>query len=165
MCRMAAKHADGLLYNGSHPKDLAWAREQVDDGLADRPDHRGDFDLIAYSAVSVAEDPEAAREAARPAVAYIAASAAPPVLDRHGVDPATAEAIGDDISAGEFSAAFDAVTDGMIDAFCIAGTPADVRERAQALSEYADGLVVVSPLGPDLEEAVDLAADAVGDVF
>ncbi|WP_430503604.1 5,10-methylenetetrahydromethanopterin reductase [Haloparvum sp. PAK95] len=165
MCRMAAKHADGLLYNGSHPKDLAWARDQVDDGLADRPDHRGDFDLIAYSAVSIAEEPEAAREAARPAVAYITASAAPPVLARHGVDRATAEAIGDDISAGEFSAAFDAVTDEMIDAFCIAGTPADVRERAEALAEYADGLVVVSPLGPDLEQAVDLAADAVGDVF
>ena len=165
MCRMAAKHADGLLYNGSHPKDLAWAREQVDEGLADRPDHRGDFDLVAYAAVSIAEDATAAREAARPAVAYITASAAPPVLDRHGVDPATAEAIGDDISAGEFSAAFDAVTDAMIDAFCIAGTPADVRERAEALAEYADGLVVVSPLGPDLEAAVDLAADAVGDVF
>ncbi|MGZ0746884.1 5,10-methylenetetrahydromethanopterin reductase [Haloparvum sp. AD34] len=165
MCRMAAKHADGLLYNGSHPKDLAWARDQVDDGLADRPDHRGDFDLVAYSAVSIAEDPEAAREAARPAVAYITASAAPPVLARHGVDRATAEAIGDDISAGEFSAAFDAVTDEMIDAFCIAGTPADVRERAEDLAEYADGLVVVSPLGPDLEQAVDLAADAVGDVF
>jgi len=72
MCRMAAKHADGLLFNGSHPKDLAWAREQADDGLADRPDHRGDFDLIAYAAVSVAEDEAAAREAARPPVAFIA---------------------------------------------------------------------------------------------
>ncbi|MFC6755108.1 5,10-methylenetetrahydromethanopterin reductase, partial [Halorubrum tibetense] len=60
MCRMAAKHADGLLYNGSHPKDLAWARDQVDDGLGDRPEHRGEFDLIAYAAVSVAEDGEAA---------------------------------------------------------------------------------------------------------
>lgn len=165
MCRMAAKHADALLYNGSHSKDLQWARDQVDDGLDDRPDHRGDFDLIAYAAVSIAPDGEAAREAARPAVAYITASAAPPVLDRHGIDPATATAIGENISAGEFSTAFDAVTGKMIDAFCIAGTPDAVRERAEALSEYADGLVVVSPLGPNLERAVDLAADAIGDVF
>jgi len=109
MCRMAAKHADGLLFNGSHPKDLAWAREQADDGLADRPDHRGDFDLIAYAAVSVAEDEAAAREAARPPVAFIR-GAAPPVLKRHGIDPAAASEVGDRVSAGEFSAAFERVT-------------------------------------------------------
>jgi len=123
MCRMAAKHADGLLFNGSHPKDLAWAREQADDGLADRPDHRGDFDLIAYAAVSVAEDEAAAREAARPPVAFIAGGAAPPVLKRHGIDPAAASEVGDRVSAGEFSAAFERVTPEMIDAFCMAGTP------------------------------------------
>ncbi|WP_049982981.1 5,10-methylenetetrahydromethanopterin reductase [Halorubrum sp. BV1] len=165
MCRMAAKHADGLLYNGSHPADLAWARDQVDDGLADRPDHRGEFDLIAYASVSVAEEEAAAREAARPPVAFIAGGAAPPVLDRHGIDPDAAAAIGEHVSAGEFSAAFERVTPAMIDAFCLAGTPETVRERAESLAEHADGLVVGSPLGPDLEAAVDLAAEAVDGAF
>jgi len=100
MCRMAAKHADGLLFNGSHESDLAWAREQADKGEADRPDHRGDFDLAAYASVSVADDREAAREAARPPVAFIAAGAAPPVLDRHDIDGETADGIGTKISAG-----------------------------------------------------------------
>ncbi|WP_058366277.1 5,10-methylenetetrahydromethanopterin reductase [Haloparvum sedimenti] len=165
MCKMAAKHADGLLFNGAHPKDLRWAREQVEDGLADRPGHRGAFDLVAYAAVSVAEDGAAAREAARPPVAFIAAGAAPPVLDRHGIDRETAGEIGDRISAGEFSAAFEAVTPAMVDAFCLAGTPDEVRERGEKLAEYADGIVVGAPLGPDLEAGVDLAADALGDVF
>ncbi|GAB3413297.1 5,10-methylenetetrahydromethanopterin reductase [Haloparvum alkalitolerans] len=165
MCKMAAKHADGLLFNGAHPADLEWAREQVADGLADRPDHRGAFDLVAYAAVSVAEDGDAAREAARPPVAFIAAGAAPPVLDRHGVDRETASAIGDRISAGEFSAAFETVTPAMVDAFCLAGTPAEVRERGEQLAEHADGIVVGAPLGPDLETGVDLAAEALGDVF
>lgn len=169
MCRMAAKHADGLLFNGSHPADLGWARERVGEGLAERPESRGDFRLLAYASVSIAEDADAAREAARPAVAFIAAGAAPPVLDRHGIDAETAEAIGERISAGEFSAAFEAVTSAMIDAFCIAGTPTDVAERAQAILEHADGIVVGAPLGPDLEDAVDLAAaalrDAVDDPF
>ncbi|MUW15204.1 5,10-methylenetetrahydromethanopterin reductase [Halorubrum sp. CBA1125] len=165
MCRMAAKHADGLLFNGSHPADLAWAREQVDDGLADRPGSRGEFDLIAYAAVSIAEDEAAAREAARPPVAFIAGGAARPVLDRHGIDPEAASAIGDRVSAGEFSAAFERVTPTMIDAFCMAGSPETVRERAAAVAEHADGLVVGSPLGPDLEAAVDLTADAVADRF
>jgi 5,10-methylenetetrahydromethanopterin reductase len=165
MCRMAAKHADGLLYNGSHPKDLAWARDQVDNGLADRPDHRGDFDLVAYAAVSIDEDADAAREAARPPVAFITAGAAPPVLKRHGIDPDTASAIGERVSAGEFGAAFELVTPEMIDAFCMAGSPETARERAAAVAEHADGLVVGSPIGPDLEGGVDLAAEAVDGLF
>ncbi|MFA9516475.1 5,10-methylenetetrahydromethanopterin reductase [Halopenitus sp. H-Gu1] len=164
MCRMAAKHADGLLFNGSHPADLRWARERVAEGLAERSDSRGRFRLLAYASISIAEDAAAARAAARPAVAFITAGAAPPVLDRHGIDAGTANAIGGHISAGEFSTAFDAVTPAMIDAFCIAGTPADVTERAEAILEYADGIVVGSPLGPDLEAAVDLAAEAIRDV-
>ncbi|MFC7202745.1 5,10-methylenetetrahydromethanopterin reductase [Haloferax namakaokahaiae] len=160
MCRMAGKHADGLLFNGSHPDDLAWAREQVDIGREDRPDSRGEFTLAAYASVSISEDADAAREAARPPVAFITAGAAPPVLDRHGIDSERAAEIGDCISAGEFSEAFGLVTPAMIDAFSMAGTPEEVTERMAAVLEHADGLVVGSPLGPDVEEAITLAARA-----
>ncbi|MFC7130888.1 5,10-methylenetetrahydromethanopterin reductase [Haloferax chudinovii] len=160
MCRMAGKHADGLLFNGSHPDDLAWAREQVDIGVADRPDSRGEFALAAYASVSVSEDAAAAREAARPPVAFIAAGAAPPVLDRHGIDADRASDIGEKISAGAFSEAFGLVTPAMIDAFSMAGTPDDVADRMAAVLEHADGVVVGSPVGPDLEEAITLAAAA-----
>ncbi|ELZ75083.1 MULTISPECIES: 5,10-methylenetetrahydromethanopterin reductase [Haloferax] len=160
MCRMAGKHADGLLFNGSHPDDLAWAREQVDIGVEDRPDSRGEFTLAAYASVSVSEDADAAREAARPPVAFIAAGAAPPVLDRHGIDADLAGDIGEKISAGDFSEAFDLVTPKMIDAFSMAGTPDDVADRMDAVLEHADGVVVGSPVGPDLEEAITLAAAA-----
>jgi len=160
MCRMAAKHADGLLFNGSHEADLAWAREQAEQGLADRPDSRGAFDLAAYASVSVDEDPEAAREAARPPVAFITAGAAPPVLARHDIDRETASEIGDHISAGEFSEAFELVTPEMIEAFCIAGDVEAVSDRMAALGDHADSIVVGSPLGPDLESAIDLAAAA-----
>ncbi len=160
MCRMAAKHADGLLFNGSHAADLAWAREQVEKGKADRPDERGGFDLAAYASVSVAEDRAAAREAARPPVAFITGGAAPPVLDRHDLDHETADEIGDRISAGEFSAAFELVTPAMIDAFCMTGTVDDVAEQMAAVTDHADSIVVGSPLGPDLDAAVELAAEA-----
>ncbi|ELZ89203.1 5,10-methylenetetrahydromethanopterin reductase [Haloferax sulfurifontis] len=160
MCRMAGKHADGLLFNGSHPDDLAWAREQVDIGVEDRPDSRGEFTLAAYASVSVSEDADAAREAARPPVAFITAGAAPPVLDRHGIDADRASDIGEKISAGAFSEAFGLVTPAMIDAFSMAGTPDDVADRMDAVLEHADGVVVGSPVGPDLEEAITLAAAA-----
>jgi 5,10-methylenetetrahydromethanopterin reductase len=160
MCRMAGKHADGLLYNGSHPDDLAWARDRVAEGVEDRPDERGDVDLAAYASVSVADDAEAAREAARPPVAFIAAGAAPPVLDRHGIDADRASEIGEQISAGAFSDAFELVTPAMVDAFSMAGTPETVADRMAAVLAHADSIVVGSPLGPDLDAAIDLAAAA-----
>jgi 5,10-methylenetetrahydromethanopterin reductase len=160
MIRMSAKHADGILLNGSHPKDMAWAADQVEAGLSERPEGRGEFDFAAYASVSVAADREAAREAARPPVAFIAAGAAPPVLDRHEIDGERAGAIGEHISAGEFEAAFDRVSEKMIDAFCIAGTPETVEKRIDAVMEHADSFVAGSPLGPDLDEAVRLAGSA-----
>jgi len=160
MCRMAAKHAEGLLFNGSHPRDIAWAADRVAEGLDQRPDHRGAFDFLAYASVSVAAEREAARDAARPPVAFIAAGAPEPVLNRHDIDAARAEAVGEKISEGDFSGAFEAVTPGMIDAFAAAGTVDEVADRLAGVLEHADGVVCGSPLGPDPDTAIELASEA-----
>ncbi len=159
MTRMAAKYADGVLYNGSHPRDLAWASDRVTEGLAERPDHRGDFEFLAYASVSIATDADAAREAARPPVAFITGSAPDAVLDRHGIDHDRAGEVGDAVSAGEFERAFGLVTDRMLSAFAIAGTPETVQERFETLLTEVDGIVVGSPLGPDLEAAIRLSGE------
>ena len=161
MTRMAAKYADGVLYNGSHPRDIEWAAERVSEGLDARPDHRGGFDFAAYASVSVADNADDAREAARPPVAFIAGSAPPPVIERHDLDHDTASDIGDAIAAGAFNEAFGLVTPAMIDAFCIAGEPDTVESRLEAVMETADSVVIGSPLGPELERAIDLAGGAV----
>jgi 5,10-methylenetetrahydromethanopterin reductase len=160
MTRMAAKYADGVLFNGSHPRDIEWAAERVSEGRQERseetaPDPEA-FDFAAYASVSVAADGDEARKAARPPVAFIAAGAPPPVLARHGIDENTASEIQRAISAGEFSTAFATVTERMLDAFCVAGTPAQVTERLNELGETADSVVVGSPIGPDIEEALTL---------
>jgi len=160
MLRMSAKHADGVLVNASHPDDFAWASERIAEGLEERPDDRGEFDVAAYASVSVAEDADAAREIARQPVAFIAAGAAPPVLDRHGLDADAAETIGAAIERGDFGTAFEAVTPAMIDALAVAGTPEDVAERIEAILAYADSFVAGTPLGPDLDEAITLVAAA-----
>ncbi|MEF8785270.1 MAG: 5,10-methylenetetrahydromethanopterin reductase [Haloarculaceae archaeon] len=161
MTRMAAKYADGVLFNGSHPRDIEWASDRVEEGLDARPDERGEFDFAAYASVSIAEDAADAREAARPPVAFIAGSAPPPVLDRHDLDRELAGEIGEAVAAGEFREAFGLVTPAMIDAFCIAGTPETVESRVEAVMAEADSIVVGSPLGPDLATAIDLAGGAV----
>jgi len=49
----------------------------------------------------------------------------------------------------------------MIDAFCIAGTTETVADRFAAALEHVDGIVVGSPLGPDLEDgSIDRASEA-----
>ncbi len=166
MLRMAGKYADGALVNGAHPRDLAWASERVAEGLDERPGDldavRGpdEFETVAFASVSVAEDREAAREAARRPVAFIAAGAAPPVLQRHDLDVERADEIGEAIAAGEFSRADDLVTPAMVDAFAVAGDVDDVAERVGALLEHADGVVAAAPLGPDVEAAIPLAGAA-----
>jgi len=160
MIRMSAKHADGVLYNGSHPRDFEWAAGQVEKGLEERPDERGEFDFGAYASVSVAESEADAREAARPPVAFIVGGAAPPVLERHGIDEERARAVGNAIEAGEFTEAFRQVTGEMIDAFSIAGTEQQVANRIETVMEYADSFVAGAPLGPDLEGAIRLAGAA-----
>ncbi len=156
MTRMAGKYADGVLFNGSHPRDIEWATDRVAEGVAERDSDRDDFDLAAYASVSVAADGESARDAARPPVAFITGGAPPPVLARHGIDADRASDIQQAISAGEFSTAFESVTDQMLDAFCVAGTPERVTERLNELREIADSVVVGSPIGPDVEEALAL---------
>jgi len=160
MLRMAGKHADGVLVNGAHPRDLAWASERVAEGLDARSPHHGSFETVAYASVSVAENPDAARAAARRPVAFIAAGAPPPVHQRHGLDPDRAERIGEAIGAGDFSRADDLVTDRMLDAFAVAGGVDDVAERVAELRQHVDGVVAAAPLGPDPERAVDLAGEA-----
>jgi len=161
MTRMAAKHADGVLYNGSHLRDFEWAAERVAEGRSERPAEFGESTFLAYASVSVAEDEAVARDAARIPVAFIAGGAPGPVLDRHDLDREAAAAVGEAVSAGEFREAGGMVTDEMLDAFCVAGTPATVADRLVDVLEYADGVVAAAPLGPDVEDAIELAADAV----
>jgi methylenetetrahydromethanopterin reductase (EC 1.5.99.11) len=161
MCRMAGKRADGLLFNGSHPADLRWAREQFDIGRQDRDPDAGDSRLHAYASVSIDGDADAARTAARPPVAFIAAGAAPPVLERHGIDGDVASEIHAALASGEHAAAFELVTPRMLDAFAIAGEPASVAARLEAVREHTDGVVLGAPLGPAPLTAIDLLAELV----
>lgn len=160
MTRMAAKHADGVFYNGAHPADLAWAAERVEEGLAERPTDRGEFTFLAYASASVAESAERARAVARRPVAFVTTSAPEAVLARHDIDAERAERVGERIAAGAFEEADDLVTPAMLEAFCVAGTPATVADRIDALRDHVDGVVFASPLGPDIEAGIGLLAEA-----
>ncbi|MFB6282611.1 MAG: 5,10-methylenetetrahydromethanopterin reductase [Halobacteria archaeon] len=154
MLRMASDHGDGVLINGSHPRDFEWSLEQMGDTEAE---------AVAYTSFSVDRDEEAAKRVAKQPVAFVASGSPPPVLERHGIDEELAAEIGENIEAGRFGEAFELVSDGMLEAFSIYGTPEDCREKVEELFDVGvDTVVVGSPLGPDPEESVKLAAEALG---
>jgi 5,10-methylenetetrahydromethanopterin reductase len=160
MLRMAGKHADGVLVNGTHPRDLSWAADRVAEGAAERPGDADAVQTLVFASVSVADDADRARTAARRPVAFIVAGAPEPVLDRHDLDHECASEVGAAIEAGEFGRADDLVTPAMLDAFAAAGDVDAVAARLSALLDHADGVVVAAPLGPDPERAIELAAAA-----
>ena len=155
MLRMAADHGDGILINASHPDDFVWSLEQIDEDETDA-------EIVAYTSFSVSEDREAAKKAARQPVAFVASASPPPVLERHGVDAELAAEIGEHVERGEFSTAFGKVSDAMLDAFSVYGTPEECAERVDALYETGvDTVVVGSPLGPEPEGAIRVASELV----
>jgi 5,10-methylenetetrahydromethanopterin reductase len=157
MLRMAGKHADGVLVNAAHPRDLSWAADRVAEGAAESGN---DPEAVAYASVSVADDDAAAREAARPPVAFIAAGAAGETLSRHDIAETDAAAVRDPLERGALDEAFAAVTPEMVDAFCIAGEPDTVERQLAAALDHVDGVVVGSPLGPDRARGITLAGAA-----
>lgn len=156
MLRMAGELADGVLVNASHPADARAAANSIATGRERRKDARGALNVAAFACVSVADSPSAAREAARPPVAFVAAGAPSTVLERHEINPADVSDIRDALEAGDHPDAYRAVTPAMLETFSVAGTVDEVTAGLRALTDHVDAIVAGSPLGPDRQRAIEL---------
>ncbi len=162
MLKMAAKNGDGVLINASHPKDFQFAVGQIEKGVKDSDKSMDDVDVAAYTSFSVAEDSDSAKEAATPPVAFIAAGVPDVVLDRHDIPAEDAQVIGEALNEGDFGKAFGSVTDEMIDAFALYGTPQECIEKIEELKDEGVTQVVAgSPIGPDKKEAMKIISEEI----
>lgn len=123
MLQMAGKRGDGILINASHPKDFDFAMEQIKKGVEISARNLDEIEVAAYTSFSVAEDTDAAMEAATQPVAFIVAGVSEVVLDRHGIPLEHAQKIGKALNKREFGKAFGSVTNEMVDAFALYGNP------------------------------------------
>jgi probable F420-dependent oxidoreductase len=140
MVEAAGAVADGLighpLFTPEYTRDVvrpALARGAERAGRAEPPP------IAGYVTCVVGEDGEAARRAARGVVAFNSTvKTYRPILSHHGFD-AEADRIREAWRAGDLGAMADAVSDEMLDAIAIAGTPADAlaqfRRRGEDLFE------------------------------
>ena len=133
---LAGTIGDGALINASNPKD---------------------FDVGAYTAMSIDMNEKKARNAAKIVAAFIAAGSPPALLQRHGLDLANVAKIKEALGRFDFKTVGGLVGDKEIDAFTIAGTPDVVKQKCEDLAKAGVTQIIFgSPLGPDMTNSIRL---------
>ena len=159
MLALAAEIGDGVLINASHPEDVARAMEFIKNGIIKAGKTKEDLTIATYTSLSVANKAEKAKKAAIPVVAYIVAGCPESILSKHGISMETATAIRHAIVQGRWKEAFSNITEEMIGAFSICGTPETVVEKISRLVRIGTTQIVVgSPIGPDIRKSINMIA-------
>ncbi len=162
MLALAGKIGDGVLINACHPKDVEYAVNCVKGGVSEVGKQFNELDVAAYTSFSVHEDLKKATKAAVPVVAFIVAGSPSQVLQRHEIDLKKTEEIREALKANDWGRAFGAVSEGMIEAFSVCGTPDMCMERInQLLKSGISQFVVGSPIGPKVKAAIKLISEKV----
>ena len=161
MLETAGEIADGVLINASNPKDYEAAMPMIKKGLAAAGGDKS-FDVGAYTATSIGPDSDAAKNAAKIVVAFIAAGSPPPVIERHGLPEGFNTQMGEFLAQGNFGGAIGAVTEEALDAFSVCGTPDEFIPKIEGLAEMGvTQYVAGSPVGKNVEESIKLLGDVI----
>ena len=161
MLETAGEIADGVLINASNPKDYEAAMPMIKKGLAAAGGDKA-FDVGAYTATSIGPDSDAAKNAAKIVVAFIAAGSPPPVIERHGLPEGFNEQMGAFLAKGDFGGAIGAVSDEALDAFSVCGTPDEFIPKIEGLAEMGvTQYVAGSPVGKNVEESIKLLGEVI----
>jgi 5,10-methylenetetrahydromethanopterin reductase len=157
MLSLAAEIGDGVLINASNPKDFETALTHIGDGLAKAGKKRDDIEVVAATAFSIDTDPEKARQAAVPVVAFIVAGCPTPILEKHGISVEAAAGIKDLIVKGDWGNLFGRVTPEMMEAFSIYGTSNVCIEKIDRLLKMGVTVFITgSPIGPKIHKSIEL---------
>ena len=152
---LAGKVGDGALINASNPKDFHIAIpiiKKASDAVGKK-----NFDIGAYTAMSIDQSEKKARNAAKIVAAFIAAGSPEALLTRHGLDLANVAKIKVALGKFDFKTVGELVGDKEIDAFTIAGTPEMVKAKCADLTKAGVTQIIFgSPLGPDMTNSIRL---------
>ena len=161
MLETAGEIADGVLINASNPKDYEAAMPMIKKGIEAAGGDKA-FDVGAYTATSIGADSDAAKNAAKIVVAFIAAGSPAPVIERHGLPEGFNEQMGAFLAKGDFGGAIGAVTDEALDAFSVCGTPDEFIPKIEGLAEMGvTQYVAGSPVGKNVEESIKLLGEVI----
>jgi 5,10-methylenetetrahydromethanopterin reductase len=159
MLALAAEIGDGVLINASHPNDIERALEFINNGATRAGKSLENIEIAAYTSFSIAKSQKKAAKAVIPVVAYIVAGCPEKVLKKHGISMETADKIRQGIIRGEWKKAFSYITDELVEAFSICGTPERVVEKINRLVKVGTTQIVAgSPIGPNIRKSINMIA-------
>jgi probable F420-dependent oxidoreductase len=146
MTALTGEIADGVILTRSTLQTAAEIRANLATGAAQAGRDAGRIEVTSLLPVSVADDRRAALDALRQGVAFYAGffPRYNQLMARHGFG-AEAAAVAEAWRRGDRDAAAAAVSDGMIEATSVAGTPGDCRARLEAYRQSGIDLPIVSP--------------------
>ena len=136
-----------------------WSVARIAAGAAKAGRDPGDLLVTGNVLTSVDEDRRAARDAVRPVLAYYLYRVEGVVVDESGADPAEVQAVRSAVDENGVAAGAEAITEGLIDVFAVAGTVADVIDALRPFAEAGmDVPLLWHTLGPDQDRAVEVLA-------
>jgi alkanesulfonate monooxygenase SsuD/methylene tetrahydromethanopterin reductase-like flavin-dependent oxidoreductase (luciferase family) len=141
MIRVAAEVADGFLGHPAFtPRWIAGVvRPALQAGMASRPGSRGSLRIVARVAVAVALDRTSARDRAREHVAELATGRSyEEVFSHAGFGPVLPG-----LRAAARDEAARLVTDDMVDAFAVSGSPGEAAERLVERMHGVDEIIIM----------------------
>ena len=128
--RLAGEVADGVYAACSFSREaLTFLIDNVRIGAERAGRDLAQLDLCVSLTAAVADDPEAARRAARLKAAFYLPSMPQALIERHGVSFSEIEPINAAFARGDVAEALRRTPDDLADRFCIAGTPEEVADR------------------------------------
>jgi len=143
MTQLAQRIGDGLILPLHTPVSTVAARAGACAAV------RGPFPVVANIHIHASAD-GAASEPLRAQVAGVVAGLSDgAILAAEGLDPGAVAAVRAEVAAGSRWTAAKLVTPAMIDAFCIAGTPAQCADRLRAYAVAGLEVAILYPLGGD----------------
>ncbi len=160
MLEASGEVADGALINASNPKDFEIAIPLINKGLEKSHISKDKFNYAAYTACSIDTDMSKAYNNAKIVVAFIIAGAPDVVLNRHGISLDVASKINEFLSVHDFKSASNLITEDMINAFSVCGSPDEIMNKIEVLQNIGiNEFVVGSPIGKDRIKSLKLLED------
>ena len=163
MMELCGEIADGVILTRSTLASAAAARARVAAGAARTGREPAAIEMTSLLPASVASDRETALAAARPGLAFYAGFF--PRYNRLLAEsgfPAEASAVAKAWAAGDTAGAERAVTDEMVAATGVVGTPGECRDRIEAYRDSGLDLPIISPFarGADAKQRFLAAIEA-----
>jgi alkanesulfonate monooxygenase SsuD/methylene tetrahydromethanopterin reductase-like flavin-dependent oxidoreductase (luciferase family) len=161
MFQLAGEIADGVLNNEGlvTPQYFEWVRTNLAKGAERAGRKASEVDLAAYLFVSIADEHDEAKERIKPSiVGMLAQGALTPHLERLGTSLAEMTPLLNACKEGDTRGACKLVTDKILQATCVYGTPSECKRQMRSFRNAGVKLPIILPVG-DWTKTIRLAKD------